>query len=143
MTPKFNFVVCSIEEYKDLDYFSIDEIQGSLLVHEQKLIKQNKEEQALKASTNNSATTLDQTSNRGRGKGSRGYIGGRGNRDGGRVNYDRGNQQQDNQFQGRGRGRGSHNSTTYRPVSTDKSNIECFRCHKYGHYQSECHTNMS
>ena len=29
MTPKFNFVVCSIEEYKDLDYFSIDELQGS------------------------------------------------------------------------------------------------------------------
>ena len=27
MTPKFNFVVCSIEESKDLDYFSIDELQ--------------------------------------------------------------------------------------------------------------------
>ena len=34
MTPKFNYVVCSIEESKDLDELSIDELQGSLLVHE-------------------------------------------------------------------------------------------------------------
>ena len=38
MTPKFNFVVCSIEESKDVDTLSIDELQSSLLVHEQKLI---------------------------------------------------------------------------------------------------------
>ena len=38
MTPKFNYVVCSIEESKDLDELSIDELQGSLLVHEQKII---------------------------------------------------------------------------------------------------------
>ena len=29
MTPKFNFVVCSIEESKDLDALSIDELQSS------------------------------------------------------------------------------------------------------------------
>ena len=54
MTPKFNFVVSSIEESKNVDTFSIDELQSSLLVHEQKLIQQEKEEQALKDSTNNS-----------------------------------------------------------------------------------------
>ncbi|KAA8544334.1 hypothetical protein F0562_022346 [Nyssa sinensis] len=34
MTPKFNFVVCSIEESKDIDELSIEELQGSLQVHE-------------------------------------------------------------------------------------------------------------
>ncbi|KAL5766858.1 hypothetical protein ACOSP7_017475 [Xanthoceras sorbifolium] len=27
--------------------------------------------------------------------------------------------------------------------SADKSNIECYRCHSYGHYQSECRTNLN
>ncbi|XP_030443566.1 uncharacterized protein LOC115665889 [Syzygium oleosum] len=52
MTPKFNFVVCSIEESKDIDELSIDELQSSLLVHEQKTVQQDKEEQALKAVAN-------------------------------------------------------------------------------------------
>lgn len=46
MTPKFDFVACSIEESKD-----IDELQSSLLVHEKKINQQEKEEQALKASS--------------------------------------------------------------------------------------------
>ena len=37
MTPKFNYVVCAIEELKDLDHLSVDELQGSLLVHKQKM----------------------------------------------------------------------------------------------------------
>ncbi|XP_012458319.1 uncharacterized protein LOC105779116 [Gossypium raimondii] len=48
MLPKFNFIICSIEESKDLDTLSIDELQNSLVVHEQKLIQQDNEEQALK-----------------------------------------------------------------------------------------------
>ncbi|KAA0060607.1 Retrovirus-related Pol polyprotein from transposon TNT 1-94 [Cucumis melo var. makuwa] len=50
LTPKFNFVVYAIEETKNIDDLSLDELQSSLLVHEQKLKQQNKEEQALKAS---------------------------------------------------------------------------------------------
>ena len=67
--------------------------------------------------------------NRGRGRGRRG-IG----------NSDHRNHQE-NQFhdsQGRGRGRGQYNS---RP--RDKSNVECYRCHRHGHYKSECRTNLS
>ncbi|XP_044489966.1 uncharacterized protein LOC123214255 [Mangifera indica] len=44
MTPKFNFVVCSIEESKDIDELSLDELQSSLLVHEQKLTQQEMKE---------------------------------------------------------------------------------------------------
>ena len=50
MTTKFNYVICSIEESKDTNSMSIDELQSSLLVHEQKMNRQDKEKQALQAS---------------------------------------------------------------------------------------------
>ncbi|XP_051134166.1 uncharacterized protein LOC127253561 [Andrographis paniculata] len=53
MLAKYNYFVCSIEESKDLDSLSIDELQGSLLIHERKLNLQDNEEHALKASSNN------------------------------------------------------------------------------------------
>ena len=53
MMPKFNYVFCFIQESKDLDELSIDMLQGFLFVHEQKIIHEDKEEQALNASTNN------------------------------------------------------------------------------------------
>lgn len=34
MAPKFNHVVYSIDESNDIDTFSIDQLQSSLLVHE-------------------------------------------------------------------------------------------------------------
>ena len=37
MTREFNYVVCSIEESNDIDDLSLDELQSSLLVHEQKM----------------------------------------------------------------------------------------------------------
>lgn len=37
LLPKFDYVVCSIEESKDIDLLSLDELQSSLLVHEQKM----------------------------------------------------------------------------------------------------------
>ncbi|KAI5337069.1 hypothetical protein L3X38_016338 [Prunus dulcis] len=37
MIPKFDYVVCSIEESNDIDILSIDELQSSLLVHEQRM----------------------------------------------------------------------------------------------------------
>ena len=75
LTPNFNFVVCSIEEANDLDELLIDELQGSLLVHEQKIIQVDKEEQTLKASTNYNAWTINRSADLGRGR----RRGGRGN----------------------------------------------------------------
>lgn len=63
MAPKFDYV-CSIEESNDIDEMSIDELQSSLLVHEQRLNRCTLEEQALKAST-----FAESTSSRGRGRG--------------------------------------------------------------------------
>ncbi|KAL9437863.1 hypothetical protein AB3S75_023687 [Citrus x aurantiifolia] len=132
MTLKFNYVVCSIKESKDIDELSIDELQGSLLVHEQKFAREDKEEQALKASTNNNITAPNRSAYRGRGRG----RGGRGNRDGGRGRGGRGNFRDDedqSDFQNKGRGQNHQ---------FDKSKVEYFRCHKFGHYRSECYTKL-
>ncbi|RVW93398.1 hypothetical protein CK203_035133 [Vitis vinifera] len=51
MTPRFNYVVCSIEESNNVDTMTIDELQSSLLVHEQRMNCHNgnaRDEQALK-----------------------------------------------------------------------------------------------
>ncbi|XP_058774945.1 uncharacterized protein LOC131649205 [Vicia villosa] len=71
MTPKFNYVVCSIEESNDIDALSVDQLQSSLLVHEQRMNVHVIEEQALKVTYEN------RTRGHGRG-GFRGRGGGRG-----------------------------------------------------------------
>ena len=59
LTEKFNYVIVSIEEFKDIDALTVDELRSSLVVHEQKFHRSNGEEQALKV------TVADR--NRGRG----------------------------------------------------------------------------
>ncbi|GAU37106.1 hypothetical protein TSUD_278930 [Trifolium subterraneum] len=51
LPAKFNFVVCSIEQSNDVTTLSIDELQSSLIVQEQRMKSQQRgiEEQALKA----------------------------------------------------------------------------------------------
>ncbi|RDX99787.1 Copia protein, partial [Mucuna pruriens] len=106
MTPKFNYVVCSIEESNNLDIMTIDELQSSLLVHEQRMTGQGEEEQVLQI-------TNEDRRGRGRGRGS---------------------------FRGRGRGRGSFRGRGRGRQSFNKAEIECFKCHKLGHFQYECPT---
>ncbi|XP_028070425.1 uncharacterized protein LOC114272906 [Camellia sinensis] len=56
LTTKFDYIVCSIEESKDIDELSVDELQSSLQVHKQKLHQRITEEQALKVSTNDESS---------------------------------------------------------------------------------------
>lgn len=124
MTSKYNYVVCSIEESKDIDELSLDELQSSLLVHEQKMNKSSGvQEQALKASTNTSSSNY-----RGRGRG-RGRGQGRGRGDRGGRDFSRNSKTNIDQSQGKGR-------------DHDKSKVECYRCHKFGHYASKCYTKL-
>ncbi|GJY23804.1 retrovirus-related pol polyprotein from transposon TNT 1-94 [Tanacetum coccineum] len=83
------------EESINLDTMTIDELHGSLLVHEQRMIGQQDDVQALKITGGSPS--------RGRGRGRGG-------------------------MRERGRGRSSF----------DKSTIECYKCHKLGHFQYEC-----
>ena len=61
LTEIFNYIVCCIEESKDIDNLSVDELQSSLIVHEQKFRKNHGEEQVLKVS-------LEEGKGRGRGR---------------------------------------------------------------------------
>ncbi|RDX93349.1 hypothetical protein CR513_24400, partial [Mucuna pruriens] len=72
MTPKFDYVVCSIEESKDIDTLTIDELQSSLLVHEQRMTFHVEEEHALKVSHGDQYA---QYAERGRGRGDFGWKG--------------------------------------------------------------------
>ena len=52
MPSKLNYVVCSIEKSKETNELSIDELQSSLLIHEQKMNRQTSKEQNLQVSSN-------------------------------------------------------------------------------------------
>lgn len=100
LTDRFTYVVVSIEESRDVEKMSIEELQSTLIVHEQKFKRVEKEEdQALKAETGYSPT------GRGRGRG-----------------------RSNNRGRGRGRGR----------LNFNKETVECYNCHKLGHYSYEC-----
>ncbi|KAE8681351.1 hypothetical protein F3Y22_tig00111330pilonHSYRG00279 [Hibiscus syriacus] len=134
LTPKFNYVVCSIEESKDLDLLSIDKLQDSLLVHEGKLVQQDNAELELKVSSDhsikgNGGRKSNGHNDRGRGRGR--------NKSRGRGNYGH-RQNSGNQSHERLR-----RYDSYQTQPADKSNVECYRCHKYGHYKSECRTTFS
>jgi hypothetical protein len=64
LTHKFDYVVCSIEKSRDIDTLTIDELQSSLFVHEQRMSTHVEEEHALQI------THGDQSGGRGRGRGS-------------------------------------------------------------------------
>jgi len=88
MASKFNYVVCSIEESNDLDTLTIDELQSSLLVHEQRMKGHGGDEQAPKVTTDDRST-----GGKGRGTG-------------------RGTSRETARGRGRGRGRQNFNKAT-------------------------------
>lgn len=108
MTSNYDYVVCSIEESKDLDLMSIDELQSSILVHEQRMGRHVEDEQALQVSQG-----IQQDGR----SGGRGFFRGSGS------------------GRGRGRGRGQGRGGRF---GYDKSTIECYNCHDLGHFQWEC-----
>ena len=71
LTEKFTYVVISIEESKDSDSISIDELQSSLVVHEQKFRRSNinGEEQDLKVERPTKISNRGRGTYRGRGRG--------------------------------------------------------------------------
>ncbi|CAA7015782.1 unnamed protein product [Microthlaspi erraticum] len=101
LSERFTYIVCSLEESKDIDSLTVDALQSSLLLHEQKIQRHAKgarhDEQVLQVTYG--VSQLNATRGRGRG----GSVRGRG-------------------------GRGTVN----------KELVECYKCHKFGHFQYEC-----
>ena len=151
LDPKFDFVVVAIEESKDVDMLTVDELMSSLQAHEQKILKRNGDkviEHALQAklslkdiyeqgetSTNGYTTPARSQQSRGglqlfQGRGSwNTSFRGRGGR-----NTTRGGRGQQ-AFTPRGRGGGYNNH--------DKRNIKCYSCNQFGHYSTECRRKAS
>ena len=75
LSEKFTYIVCSIEESKDIDSLSVDALQSSLLVYEQKIVRHSKgnvkDEQVLKVT--HEAGNSSGSGGRGRGSFGRGH----------------------------------------------------------------------
>ncbi|GAA0171878.1 hypothetical protein LIER_25814 [Lithospermum erythrorhizon] len=117
LNSDFNHIVVAIEESnKDLDFMSVDELNGSLRAHEQRMLKKGKkddEQQVLQAriSFNNKGDTRDKQNYQSRGRGGqqgrgRGRFNGRSQ---GRGRYEQNSQifyRGESSTRGHGRGRG-------------------------------------
>ncbi|XP_070019490.1 uncharacterized protein [Nicotiana sylvestris] len=144
LTPKFNFVVCVIEESNDLDSMTVEQLEGSLQAYEEKINRT--QEVPLEQLLKTQAYFKDyggETSYRANGQGL-GHGGhGRGRSNGNNFN----NEVKIHQtFRGRGRGhKGGRGHGYYQENNGqryDKSKFECYNCHKFGHYYWKCRSNV-
>ncbi|TYK05177.1 integrase [Cucumis melo var. makuwa] len=132
MPRKFEHIVVAIEESKDLSTLSINSLMGSLQSYELRFKQFD---------VNPEEAFQMQTSFRG---GSRGRRDGHGRQGGGR-NYDNrsganseNSQESSSLSQGRGSERGRGFGRNQGGGRGNFSQIQCFNCRKYGHFQADC-----
>ncbi|GAA0159622.1 transmembrane signal receptor [Lithospermum erythrorhizon] len=122
LTERFNYICVSIEESTNMEEISVDELQSTLTMHEQKFKRFQKEEddQILKVE--------DKFGSRSRGKGRNTFEIDQAFKVEDRFGSS--SRGRDRNAFGRSRGGGRQ--------PFNKSAIECFKCHKFGHFQYEC-----
>ena len=119
MPVKYDYLTFSLEQFGNMRGLSVDEMIGSLRVHEQRLQERDSREEEkvlLDRAFNQSKKTDRGSSSRGRGT-SRG------------------------RGRGRGRGRSSKNDKEEEERKPfDKSKVKCYNCQKMGHFTDECYS---
>ena len=133
LPSKFDVIVTTIEETKDLSNFSVDELHASLITHEQSLSRNENSslDQAFK-------TQMSFERGRGQGRGNkrgRGKSQYRGGRNSSANIQGRGSNPNQNQGHGRSQQSRQHHAQGQR---YEKSNVQCYYRKKYGHYSNEC-----
>ncbi|XP_019432069.1 PREDICTED: uncharacterized protein LOC109339126 [Lupinus angustifolius] len=127
VSPKFDYVVVAIEESRRVENMKIEELQGSLEAHEQRLnemITDRSSHQVLQMQTTKKGGFCAKNSSRTQGrypdmKGRKNYVN---NSDQPEQSIRRFGQKQ---FKGMRR-------------KVDKKKVRCYNCDKFGHYSTEC-----
>ncbi|XP_057435711.1 uncharacterized protein LOC130728298 [Lotus japonicus] len=137
LTPRFDHIVVAMEESRNLETLKVEELQGSLEAHEQRLLERSTEksaDQALQAQTSKKNSYKGKSSYKGKGK-SKDFSKGNGSRSN-QNNTDGDKNEQDQNDNGARRG-GSNNWRGGRK-KVDRKKVKCYNCNRMGHFSFEC-----
>ncbi|XP_019414593.1 PREDICTED: uncharacterized protein LOC109326360 [Lupinus angustifolius] len=133
-TPNFDHIVVALEESKNLEVLKIEDLQGSLKAHEQRLIERSNErsmDQALQAQVTGIRSYGGRNGFRGKGRGSFRGASHKNFQNREQERFDR--DKPENSVR-----RGGLNHWRWGRKKVDKRMIMCSNCGKIDHFSTEC-----